>query len=91
MPQRYFSLHNETMIVRQNETYTALSAVCTHRGCTVEAKTGRFVCPCHGSTYSATGSVLRGPAEHPLRRIPSVLRADGRTLVIEHPRRTAAR
>lgn len=78
-------------VVRQNETYTALSAVCTHRGCTVEAKSGRFVCPCHGSTYAVTGAVLRGPAEQPLRRIPSHMQADGRTLIVEHRRGTESR
>jgi cytochrome b6-f complex iron-sulfur subunit len=72
-------------VVRYNQnTYHTLSAICTHRGCTVEDKGSRFVCPCHGSTYDRTGSVTKGPAEQPLRRYPTRLENNGRTLVIEY-------
>ncbi|HKS07538.1 MAG TPA: ubiquinol-cytochrome c reductase iron-sulfur subunit [Gemmatimonadaceae bacterium] len=74
-------------VVRQNEsTYVTLSAVCTHRGCTVEAKTDRFECPCHGSRYSRLGDVLKGPAERPLRRYRTALLTNRRTLVIDYVR-----
>lgn len=48
--------------------YKAFSATCTHQGCAVtEVVDGRIVCPCHGSTFSATdGSPTTGPAETPL-------------------------
>lgn len=72
-------------IVRYNsDVYYTLSAICTHRGCTVEEKGSRFVCPCHGSTYDRSGSVTKGPAEQPLRRYPTRLENNGRTLVIEY-------
>ena len=50
----------------------ALSARCTHLGCTVHWVPGaaRFQCPCHGSQFAADGSVLHGPAERPLDRLP---------------------
>lgn len=50
----------------------ALSARCTHLGCTVHwvAAENRFQCPCHGSQFAADGSVLHGPAERPLDRLP---------------------
>jgi len=46
----------------------AFSAICTHRGCIVEAiQSSSFDCPCHGSSYdSQTGAVLAGPAPRPL-------------------------
>lgn len=50
--------------------HAALSPICTHLGCTVDVSGSRLVCPCHGSTYARDGSVLRGPAERPLRRYP---------------------
>lgn len=40
------------------------SAVCTHQGCLVgSVENNEIVCPCHGSTFSATdGAVIQGPA-----------------------------
>lgn len=57
-------------------SYRALSSVCTHRGCTVDVKGPRLVCPCHGSTYDRTGLVLRGPAERALESFPLTRRGD---------------
>jgi Rieske Fe-S protein len=48
--------------------FKAFSAICSHEGCTVNQVAGGTInCPCHGSRYSITdGSVVRGPAVHPL-------------------------
>jgi cytochrome b6-f complex iron-sulfur subunit len=42
----------------------AYSRICTHAGCEVGYDSSRqlFVCPCHGSQYSTSGQVVRGPA-----------------------------
>lgn len=49
-------------------TFTALTAICTHEQCEINgSNSGRFVCPCHGSIFSTTGSVITGPAISPLR------------------------
>jgi cytochrome b6-f complex iron-sulfur subunit len=54
-----------------------------HRGCQVEPAAEHLVCPCHGSEYTNTGEVLKGPTQRPLRRIPvSVV---GESIVIEIP------
>lgn len=50
----------------------ALSRQCTHLGCSVpwdEAK-GRFVCPCHASSFDVRGEVLSAPAPRPLDVFP---------------------
>jgi Rieske Fe-S protein len=52
--------------------FVAFSAVCTHRGTTVDAGDGTtLVCPAHGSQFNAaTGAVLKGPADRPLPSVP---------------------
>ena len=42
------------------------SAICTHLGCVVSPSGTELHCPCHGSVYSATGTVVHGPATLPL-------------------------
>lgn len=56
--------------------YAALSPVCTHQGCTVDVQSRYLVCPCHGSTYTREGEVVRGPAPLPLRRFPVRVEAE---------------
>lgn len=48
--------------------FLALSRQCTHLGCTLPwvEKERHFACPCHGSVFDITGSVLTAPAPRPL-------------------------
>jgi len=48
--------------------FTALMAICTHEGCVVSGfQSSQYVCPCHGSTYATSGSVIHGPAVQSLK------------------------
>ena len=55
-------------VVRTDDGYSAVSAVCTHLGCIVKWKKGRrqFFCPCHGGRFDVHGRVLGGPPPRPL-------------------------
>jgi cytochrome b6-f complex iron-sulfur subunit len=65
------------------DSVVALSAVCTHAGCTVEVQSGpSLFCPCHGSEFSASGGVVSGPARRSLLKYPAMLAADGVTVTL---------
>lgn len=54
--------------------FFAVTSRCTHQGCTVgvfNRTTMVLQCPCHGSRYSADGTVVRGPAPTSLQRYPT--------------------
>lgn len=48
--------------------FLAISRTCTHLGCTVpwEEPQNHFACPCHGSVFDITGSVVSAPAPRAL-------------------------
>ena len=58
---------NGSILVEHNsdDTYKALSGICTHQNCIVSEFDGSksvFVCPCHGSQFDLNGNVKQGPA-----------------------------
>ena len=54
-------------MVRRGTDLFAISAVCTHRHCKLEAEPDQsFYCPCHGSTFGPDGKVKKGPARRDL-------------------------
>ena len=57
----------------------AMTAVCTHQGCTVEAvsATVALECPCHHSRFDQHGAVTQGPAASPLQHLKVDLDASG--------------
>ncbi len=57
-------------IVNDGKTLVALSATCTHQGCTTRwnAEDQQFVCPCHKSRFALDGANDSGKAKRPLER-----------------------
>ncbi len=53
-------------VYRDAEGVYALSMICTHLGCVVKPNPEGFECPCHGSRFSLTGGVVKGPAPRAL-------------------------
>jgi cytochrome b6-f complex iron-sulfur subunit len=51
------------------DAFVAVTAVCTHEGCTVSGfQNARYVCPCHGSQFTTSGAVAQGPATRALQQ-----------------------
>jgi Rieske Fe-S protein len=67
---RVVRIDNQTLLVaRTSDTeFIALSAICTHEGCTVHFASTQIACPCHGSLFALDGTVTRGPANRPLAK-----------------------
>jgi cytochrome b6-f complex iron-sulfur subunit len=72
-----FLLEAKAWLFRDETGLYAISAVCTHLGCTVNFAQEQFDCPCHGSRYNAAGYVLRGPATQPLSYLALTVSEDG--------------
>ena len=70
-------------IVRDEGGIYAISALCTHLGCTprwLDAE-NKFKCPCHGSGFTSEGVNFEGPAPRPLERVQITLAEDGQILI----------
>jgi Rieske Fe-S protein len=56
------------LILNSDGTYRALSAICTHLGCTVQYRPDlrEIWCPCHNGIYNLNGGNVSGPPPRPL-------------------------
>lgn len=75
-------------IFREGNVFHAMSAACTHLGCTVRAEaemteSRAFVCPCHGSAYAKDGKPVAGPAPSPLAWFDLAISPDDGQLVVD--------
>jgi cytochrome b6-f complex iron-sulfur subunit len=66
------------LIMTADGTYKALSATCTHLGCTVQYRPDMHEvwCACHNGTYDVNGRNISGPPPRPLDAYDVHLRGD---------------
>ncbi len=70
-------------LIRKGNSFRAVSAICTHLGCTVNRNADGvgFHCPCHGSQFNENAVVTGGPAPRPLPWFLVSLSRDGRLVI----------
>jgi nitrite reductase/ring-hydroxylating ferredoxin subunit len=77
-------------VSRGNGKLWAVSGICTHLGCrlNLDAPTRQLDCPCHGASFSLTGSVIQHRLPVPLGPLPeiAVRELDGAVQVFAPPR-----
>lgn len=73
----------QALLIHDDEGLRALSLVCSHLGCLVQAEGEGYACPCHGSLYAADGRVLRGPATQALQALRVEQTEQGELLLIK--------
>ena len=68
------SAQQAVLVHLESGDFVAYSAICTHRGCTVNYRDGKLACPCHDSVFdpARAAAVKAGPA--PLPEIPIEVR-----------------
>jgi len=79
-----FVKEGDIIIINTGAGFIALSNICTHQGCVVsyDSEENKLPCPCHGSVYSTSGSVLQGPADAPLKKYELSQEGDILTIVL---------
>ena len=70
----------------------ALSAICTHLGCTVQwhPEEKKFICPCHQGIYDFNGNVVSGPPPRPLEKLQVTLRDEQVFVLMNSPKEEQA-
>lgn len=86
---RLYVAEVRAFVLRDEAGFYALSAICTHLGCLVQASGPGYACACHGSRFDAGGAPLGGPASRPLPALAVAWDEQGQ-LVIDPGRSTGS-
>ena len=81
-PKMFGSGSKEFFVVRDSGGLYAVSAICTHSGCTNQYQgTSGFYCPCHGATFDLNGGSPTSPAHSALKHYAMCVDASGNVTV----------
>jgi cytochrome b6-f complex iron-sulfur subunit len=81
-------LEGPVILEKADNEVRALSAICTHLGCTVQLhpKGKKFICPCHQGIYDFNGNVVSGPPPRPLQKLQVALRNEQVFVLMNSPK-----
>lgn len=68
-------------VCRDSGGIYAMSAKCTHSGCTLTHETTQFYCNCHGATFDLNGQNPTSPAYSPLKHYATCIDSSGNVQV----------
>jgi len=78
------SFYDSVIVSKNNNHVEIFSAKCTHLGCLInKTENGILYCPCHGSEFSSNGSVVKGPADKHLNKLPFKLNSKTGEITVE--------
>lgn len=83
---KVFAFNGEkVLILNKDGEYHAMSAICTHLGCTVQWKSDEELvwCACHNARYDIEGKIISGPQPRPLA--PYNLSVKDGNLILSNP------
>ena len=80
-PKYIKSGSSEIFVLRDSGGLMAVSALCTHSGCTCEVQGSQYYCPCHGATFAWDGSQPTSPAHSALKHYAMCVDASGNVTV----------
>lgn len=56
-------LNAPVLLKKENNNYSAVLMLCTHKQCELKPQGSVLFCPCHGSEFSQDGKVMKEPAD----------------------------
>ncbi len=78
---KYLSGSTELFVLRDAGGLMAVSAICTHSGCTLKVQSSEYYCNCHGATFQYDGSMPTSPAHSALKHYAMCVDASGNVTV----------
>ncbi|MBD2483597.1 ubiquinol-cytochrome c reductase iron-sulfur subunit [Planktothrix sp. FACHB-1365] len=72
-------IHNQ----KNSQDIFVVNPTCPHAGCVVKWKGNKeeFLCPCHGSQFTANGQLMKGPAHQGLK--PYIAKVEGNLILVK--------
>lgn len=83
-PNKGVNFIDDFIILNKQGITTVFSSRCTHLGCRINHhKNNELLCPCHGSSFTMEGEVIKGPAVTPLKKLDFEINSSGDFITVK--------